>query len=155
MGEVQPFRDNSDDLLGVVSSTCLALTLTVGLALKVPSEDPTVQWILDIIALIVGIVVMVLGAWQLALDLYDELLEMVEDARDAKSGCCGCFQALPRCCCCHEQKEEEDHGQRKGESQRGRRKPRCPEAHRGLSTSVRNCASLISSSFVDGRAIQE
>mgnify|MGYP006892620077 CR=1 FL=1 len=79
--EVQPFVDAEDDFLSVVSSSSLAMTLTIGLALKVPVADPTTQWMLNWIAIIISCFVFLLATYQAIVDAYDTCCRRMQTAQ--------------------------------------------------------------------------
>ena len=86
--ETQPYADDGDDLLGAVSSTCLAMTLTVGLGLAVPTADPNVRWMLEVLAIGVSVFAFLLGIYQFICDTWDEFNDNKDQADAAATKCC-------------------------------------------------------------------
>ena len=87
--ETQPYADDGDDFLGAISSTCLAMTLTVGLGLAVPTADQNVRWMLEGLAIVVSVFAFVLGIYQFLCDMRDEFNGRKDQADAAATKCCG------------------------------------------------------------------
>ena len=76
--EYQPFADEGEDFLGVVSQTCLAMTLVVGLGLAIPNSDPLSSQMMNALAVAVSIFAFTLATYQMITGTRDALAEDAE-----------------------------------------------------------------------------
>jgi hypothetical protein len=86
--EFQPFVDDGEDFLGVVSQTCLSMTLIVGLGLKIPNMDPLTSAMMNALAVAVSVFAFLVGLYEMSVDTRDALLEDAELA-GMLCPCCG------------------------------------------------------------------
>jgi hypothetical protein len=64
------------------------MTLTVGLGLAVPTADPNVRWMLEVLAIGVSVFAFLLGIYQFICDTWDEFNDNKDQADAAATKCC-------------------------------------------------------------------